>query len=601
MTVVEQTLTPRARAVNELVQRLAGEPGALREALTSMLEREPDCAHALGHLAWQYGIEGDYRSAIACYERLMVLTPANLEPVWRRGDRWINLGELGRAEDAYRETLERDPECEPARIGLRYIEYLRRKPEEAAPPAPMGMQEPTSLQRDNALLNDKEFEAQKLTLQSRPTRLYLESTLKCNFYCKTCSKGYEVYAAEDLRPEILELVTREVLPYNRVISITGFGEPTMAANFSGILDLAVANGSKVHFVTNASLLNFDRLEKLMRVPVDIVISFDGGTKETFEMVRAGSNFERTLEKLAMIKKLRDIFLADMRAAFSFNFVALRCNIRELPEVVRIARRYDIINVGVADYAFGGTEFDVESNRYDPQAANKAIRNAETLAKEAGINLMVPPDYDPDPPPPPGSSWLDRLRRVRRLLPEKNRFPQKCTSPWNEPYIHVNGVVTPCCASPHYLGDLRTQSFDQVWNGWRYWMLRLRIHSPLPPLGCRTCFVHFGINGGNAGAVMAKEGLLIKALYFLEYRLQEFRARLRGWAGRLRAAMPRNAQRDAEPAVHEHESAPMAAGSNLDAGTVATLLDRAGLEAMPAAEGEARWYYRGRPITARNRP
>lgn len=252
--------------------------------------------------------------------------------------------------------------------------------------------------------------------------------------------------------------------------------------------------------------------------MDITISFDGATKETFESIRAGSNFETTLEKLAMIKKLREINLSRTYAHFSFNFVALRRNIEELPEVLRIAHRFGIEDVGVADYAFGEMEFDVESLRFEPKKANEILDRCEALAAELGIIFSRPPRYAEETPAPPKMGLLQKLSRVRRLLPEANRFPRRCSSPWTEPYIRTDGSFNPCCASREYLGTIKTHSFAEVWNGWRYRLLRWRIHSPLPTNGCRRCFVAWGINGGNAGNVMAKEGLLIKAMYWTELRL-----------------------------------------------------------------------------------
>jgi hypothetical protein len=106
--------------------------------------------------------------------------------------------------------------------------------------------------------------------------------------------------------------------------------------------------------------------------------------------------------------------------------------------------------------------------------------------------------------------------------------------------------------------MKKDSFATIWNGWRYRVLRWRIHSPLPPISCRKCFVNWGINGGNAGNVMAQEGLLIKAWYWLEYRILGIAARWQHWRNR-----------KAPPVGHDNP------------------------------EGLA--FYRGKPMSERNRP
>jgi MoaA/NifB/PqqE/SkfB family radical SAM enzyme len=295
--------------------------------------------------------------------------------------------------------------------------------------------------------------------------------------------------------------------------------------------------STVHFVTNASLLNFDRIERLTRLPVHITISMDGATKETFEAIRAGGNFDLILEKLAMIKKMRDINLSDMRSHFCFNFVALRRNIHELPDLIRLAHRFNIPKVHVADYAFNNNEFDEQSLRYEPLKGNQYLHEALDLARELGIPIVLPPDYGQTPPPARGSSLLQRVLSTQRILPKRNRFPARCSSPWKEPYVRTDGLVTPCCSSGQKLGHLQHATFAQVWNGWRYRMLRWRIESVMPPIGCRICFVSWGINGGNPGNVMAQEGLLLKALYWLELRGRNYARRLIHYIRSLRATHP----------------------------------------------------------------
>ncbi|MBX7244012.1 MAG: SPASM domain-containing protein, partial [Candidatus Sumerlaeaceae bacterium] len=139
--------------------------------------------------------------------------------------------------------------------------------------------------------------------------------------------------------------------------------------------------------------------------------------------------------------------------------------------------------------------------------------------ELGVELHVPPPYHLELPAPPAATMWDKIGRITRLISIPDRFPQKCSSPWKEPYVHTNGQITPCCSSNQYLGDLKKDSFAAIWNGWRYKLLRLRIHSPIPPPACRKCFVCWGINAGNAGNVMAREGLLVKLWYFFEYRFE----------------------------------------------------------------------------------
>lgn len=488
------------------------------EPLCDLLARFPDYLPIMGDLAWALAKKGRHEEAISLYEKYLAIQPEDPEPRWRIGDRLVNLGRLDEAAQRYRMVLEKYPCCEDATTGLKYIEYLRRKKEKfeaVSIPLPSQL---SPQQKENLDLNKKEYREKRLRLKSLPPQMYLESTTRCNFYCRTCEKGYAPYYAEDLREDVWQKVCAEAMPWNVRTSITGFGEPTMASNFDGILQTCLQNGSYVHFVTNASLLNFPRIEQLTRYPVAIRISMDGATKENFEKIRTGGFFEQICERLSMIKKLRDIHFSEFYSTFSFNFVALRNNIHELPDVIRLAHRYGIMKVWVTDYDLGSREFDEQSLRHEPQRANDLIHEAQKVAEALGVELVLPAPYSEEQPPPSKSSLLKKIIGARRLFPKPRRFPQRCHSPWSEPYIHTNGIVTPCCASNQFLGDLKKISFRRIWNGWRYRLLRWRIESPLPAPGCRRYYIIWGINGGNAGSVLAQEGLLIKAFYFFETRL-----------------------------------------------------------------------------------
>jgi MoaA/NifB/PqqE/SkfB family radical SAM enzyme len=490
---------------------------------SSLLELHPESLETLGALQWALACRGRHKESIEICHRYLDLQPENVEIRWRMGDRCLNLGKFEDAVLAYHDALSKDPSCEDAVTGIEYVEYLKRM--RGTVPGAQGTAEYkqlTETQNRNLKLNTEEFRLGKSRLLSLPANLYLESTTKCNFYCQTCSKGASPYYAEDLHQDVLSRIEHEIMPTNVRISITGFGEPTMAEGFDRIFSMACSNGSETHFVTNGSLLNFARIEQLVRNPCGVSISMDGASQETFEAIRAGSRFESIRKRLSMIKKLRDVHLSGQRSSFAFTVVALRKNIRELPDIVRLAHRYGMDSVNVADYSLGGREFDEQSLRFTPDLANRSMEEARKVAAELGVPLYLPPPYNSEPPLQLGATLWQRVRNSKRLLSESGRLAQRCYSPWMEPYIHTDGVVTPCCANNLYLGDLKVSSFQEIWNGWRYRRLRLAVHSPLPPPDCRNCNVYWGINAGNPGNAMAKEGLLVKLCYFLLYRLRKFK-------------------------------------------------------------------------------
>lgn len=486
--------------------------------LRILYEKYPNNIEIIGHLAWCLALIRNYQESIDFYKKYLTIQPNCAEVQWRIADRLINLGKLDEALAQYNLALINKPDCMDSKIGIRYINYLKKVGLKNSQKLSFKQTEQSELKKHNLKINKEEFEKQKINLASLPPNLFLESTTKCNFYCRTCLKGYGPYYAEDLRDEIFEKIKKELMPVNCRNLLTGFGEPMLSRNFDDVMKYSLENGSEVHFVTNASLLNFKRLESLLKFPVTIVISMDGATKETFESVRDGSNFDMICDKLAMIKKLRDIYLSEVSAKFSINFVALRNNIHELPDLVRLAHQYGILSIAVADYNLGLRDFDKQSLRYDPIMANRYFEEAKKLSIELGVNVSFPPPYVEEILTSSNPNLLNKIKNIKRIFSISKRFPKHCYSPWSEPYIHTNGIVSPCCITMKSFGDLKKKSFKKIWNGWRYKLLRLRIQSTFPPLYCRNCSVNWGINEGNAGNVKSKEGLIIKILYHCEFHL-----------------------------------------------------------------------------------
>jgi radical SAM protein with 4Fe4S-binding SPASM domain len=66
----------------------------------------------------------------------------------------------------------------------------------------------------------------------------------------------------------------------------------------------------------------------------------------------------------------------------------------------------------------------------------------------------------------------------------------CSWLWNIPFITTDGFVTPCCLKPdqslYNLGDIKKDSFEDIWHGKQYQWLRERHISSNHPDPCKYC-------------------------------------------------------------------------------------------------------------------
>jgi len=444
--------------------------------------------------------------------------------VLETADKALREGDWPAGRRGYESVLEKDPDNLDAKVGIEFIEFLEggRKsrfyfPIEGTP------KELWEERFANEALNKEEFELGQTRLRSFPSTCHIEHTTRCNFYCPHCTKGYDPYVATDLPREVIDKALDSLLPHLITADLTGFGEPTVGSQYGHIMKRLTQMGVMPQMNTNTSTLGVPHIELLVRSQARVTLSIDGATRETFEAIRAGGDWDRLVYSLHAIRRIRGIYGG--LGWFAVTFVAMKSNIHELPEMVRLAKEFGLDQLLVQDYQPMGIRFDEQSLRNEPLRANKFFDEAERLAEDLGVSLVLPPRYA-EGVPSPVESLPKRFLSSKRLFPKRKRFPQRCPHPWKNARVKYDGEVTPCCFSMSAMGDLKSQEFGQIWNGRRYRFFRWRVHTFFPPPECRLCHVYEGINQGNPGNVKLQEGMLLKALYFLETGFARWFERLR---------------------------------------------------------------------------
>jgi MoaA/NifB/PqqE/SkfB family radical SAM enzyme len=107
---------------------------------------------------------------------------------------------------------------------------------------------------------------------------------------------------------------------------------------------------------------------------------------------------------------------------------------------------------------------------------------EERANQLGIDIA-----DEDAYPFGRDDSAVRLGRAGRYaFGYYNKFP--CYAPWTHSLVDFNGLVYVCCMTREQiqpLGDIRKQSFKEIWEGELYRRIRLNMHPPaLKP--CQRC-------------------------------------------------------------------------------------------------------------------
>src|SRR5262249_1301593 len=135
-------------------------------------------------------------------------------------------------------------------------------------------------------------------------------------------------------------------PNLQELQLQGLGEPMMHPRFFDMVAYAVARGVRVGTNTNLTLLNARRAELCVTSGLgDLHPSLDGATAQTYERIRVRAYFDRVLHNLELLLEARRR-LASATPRLRMVVVAMRQNLHEFPDLVRLAHRMGIDSVFV---------------------------------------------------------------------------------------------------------------------------------------------------------------------------------------------------------------------------------------------------------------
>jgi MoaA/NifB/PqqE/SkfB family radical SAM enzyme len=327
-----------------------------------------------------------------------------------------------------------------------------------------------------------------------PTYVQIEPVGQCNLRCQMCPIPFRQDGPPYGPPAFMqfEVFARLIdqFPNLKELHLQGLGEPMMHPRFADMVAYAVRRGARVTTNSNLTLLNPQRAERCVTSGLACVhVSIDGATAATYERIRVRSRLDKVLRNLRLLLDARDR-LGSSTPELRLVLVAMRQNLHELPDVVRLAHRFRMRSVFVQHlcHDFGESalppqyrpmrEFVQEQTllEEDPGRIEATFAEARRVAKELGVELRLP-------------------RTRPRLHPPGTPGPDRCDWPWHRAYISYQGLAMPCCmiATPDRMnfGSMAELGVDAVWNGPGYETFRRQLSSDEPPEICKSCSVYSG--------------------------------------------------------------------------------------------------------------
>src|SRR5690242_3895685 len=275
-----------------------------------------------------------------------------------------------------------------------------------------------------------------------PVSVSFEPTTSCNLRCPECPSGLREFTRPTgmLKKNFFEQTIDEI--YKELLYLIFYfqGEPYLNPDFLEMVKYAHDKGIYTATSTNAHYLTDEKARKTVESGLDrLIISIDGTTQETYQQYRIGGKLEKVIQGAKNIVKWKKELGASKPFVF-FQFLVVQPNEHQIEDIKRLAKE-----VGVDEVRF---------------------KTAQVYDYENG-NRLIP--------------TLDKFSRYRKkkdgTYQVKNTLSNHCWRLWHDPVITWDGLVVPCCFdkdASKRMGDLKQQSFKEVWNNETYRGFRAQI-------------------------------------------------------------------------------------------------------------------------------
>lgn len=336
----------------------------------------------------------------------------------------------------------------------------------------------------NKIHNWREMLQGKTELESTPPTLGIDMYGVCNV------KPPCVYCEWDISKEmegdnVDAPFTRETLEdwgetfsHSSTLVNCSIGEPFMMKNLDELFDIYGDGGKALEMTTNGQILTDRNIEKLLDREIDLYISLDAATPETYAQLR-----NDTLERI--LGNLRRLIAAkggrDGLPRVHLVFMPMKCNVHELEAFVELCADLEVDRLVLRPLNFSesislkwdraGYVFDYPKELLPFEELIRVSARAAQLCAEHNVPLsdqldfgvameeMFAEDYavaetpDLDPVPTDSHPEVEAESLGEEQLPA-------CMEPWTSLYILRRGVL-PCCYGGHPVAEM--EGHGAAWN------------------------------------------------------------------------------------------------------------------------------------------
>jgi radical SAM protein with 4Fe4S-binding SPASM domain len=272
------------------------------------------------------------------------------------------------------------------------------------------------------------------SINGMPAAVGVELTNHCNLRCPECASGSGQMERErgfmDL--ELFKMIIAELKPYLYSLNLYFQGEPLLHPGFASF----IRNSGNIRSVisTNGHFLSEENCEKLAESGLrKLIISLDGLDQDSYSAYRISGNVDTVMDGIKNISVARSRHKSSLK--IEIQVLVNKFNEHQIPQMRKLANSIN---------------------------ASLKLKSMQIIGKNSFESWL------------PSGSKFSRYKFRNGRFQIKSSLPDRCARLWFNPVITWDGKVLPCCFdkdAEHIMGDLRQESFKEIWNGTKFKLFR----------------------------------------------------------------------------------------------------------------------------------
>lgn len=381
--------------------------------------------------------------------------------------------------------------------------------------------------------------SQTTELPQYPLEVFLEISNVCDLKCAMCGTfsaldQWRFFHLKETERGFFDATKQtsleSVLKHAVLVHCFGYGEPTIHPNFKEIMDYISEFEVLIDFFTNGMHLTEDLCEFLVKKKVfRVYVSFSGSTKEDYENVYIGGNFETVLNGIKLLNKTKKKYKSNY-PQIEINSLAFQHHVDKIVNFVNLMANYgaNTINLKPLETHKNIPYLNAHVALMRPWVEGKLLKKAKFRAFLKNIRfdashflntqlMQTEEDFILKKEQLLQGTTTVPIKKFKSIAKELTIFKsnketennesvpdnisnrlnfdypegleQPCFEPFKTLYISRNGQTKPCCFGQNTvsLGNINQSSAQEIWQKGGFLLIRENIIAGKYPMAiCKEC-------------------------------------------------------------------------------------------------------------------